>query len=125
MKSQKRKFGFISKGKHIIANKKQEWKEERDEIKDMKAKAQEKGKQRAKEARRRQYEREAEEKFKRRYGVTNEARKTSPAPRAPIGQPSEPYDPFGMNATPRQKKKGGSRGSSEAFDFGFSDNWKK
>lgn len=122
MEAKKRKYGFLSKGKHIIANKKHEWDTDRKEMKELRAKAEEAGKRKAKDARRRQYEREAEEKYKRRYGVSSE----SPGPsnsRQPFIPAGEPYDPFGMDAAPRPKKKGGSP-PSKGYDFGFSDNWK-
>ena len=123
MEAKKRKLGLFSKAKHIVANKKHEFNQERQELKELKAKANEAGKRKAKEARRRQYEREAEEKYKRRYGVVNEASKSPTTMRAPISHGNEPYDPFGMNAVSRPKKTSGSA-SSKGYDFGFSDNWK-
>ena len=97
MKATKRKYGLFSKVKHSIANKKQEWQTERKDLKDMKAEATEKGKQRAREARRKQYEREAEEKYKQRYGVRDRPERSHKSSKPTKSQkPIPPPDPFGF-----------------------------
>ena len=105
MKSKRRSFGLLSKVKHIVSNKKSEWDQDRKESKVMKAKADEVGKANAKRAKKHQLERQATDKYKQRYGVsdnpiktshsTKKARpKTSSQPRT--SKPPAAYDPFGI-----------------------------
>ena len=118
MKSKRRRLGLLSKAKHAVSNKKYEWEQERQESKAMKAKADEVGKVKAKKAKRKQLERQATDKYRRKYGVADnpihtprkttkkktattkqKPRKNSRPKRSTQPQSSKPqaaYDPFGI-----------------------------
>jgi hypothetical protein len=107
MKSKRRRLGLLSKAKHAVSNKKYEWEQERQESKVMKAKADEVGKAKAKKAKKKQLERQATDKYRRKYGVADnpisttkqKPRKNSRPKRSTQSQSSKPqasYDPFGV-----------------------------
>ena len=114
MKSKRRSLGLMSKVKHIVSNKKYEWEQERQESKVMKAKADEVGKVKAKKAKRKQLEREAEDKYRRKYGLQQSGNIG--------GQRSIPSDPFGMSSMPQPKAAKTSKKKESSYDpFGWQD----
>lgn len=114
MKSKRRSLGLMSKVKHIVSNKKYEWEQDRQESKVMKAKADEVGKRKAQAARKRHMEREAEDKYRRKYGLQQSGNIG--------GQRSIPSDPFGMSSMPQPKAAKTSKKKESSYDpFGWQD----
>ena len=104
MKSKRRSLGLMSKVKHIVSNKKYEWEQDRQESKVMKAKADEVGKAKANKAKRKQLERQATDKYRRKYGVedhplqiTHNKKKGRSSSQSQTSKPQADYDPFGMS----------------------------
>lgn len=97
MKSERRRYGLLS-------NKKYEWEQDRQELKAMKAKANEVGKAKAKKAKRKQLERQATDRYRQRYGVedhplqiTHNKKKGRSSSQQKTSKTQADYDPFGMS----------------------------
>lgn len=114
MKSRHRKLGLMSKVQHTLANKKYEWDQDRKETKAMKVQADEVGKRKAQAARKRHLEREAEDKYRRKYGLQQTG--------SSGGKLTIPSDPFGMNSISQPGPSKTSKKKESAYDpFGWQD----